>query len=266
MNINKSGMLILSASLLLVMQSCGNNGSPASGATSATTTQAIAPKPAEPETPKCDTSKNDQSPINIVTDSAQGSPRLIPIDLHCAEIKVRTAGERHCTDTNTEVYSLSLDNPNRVKYNGLEYKFLKFHFHDTSEHAINMTGAPMEMHVVFKNEKENLLLVIGVMLRIADKPEPFIPRILEKMKTVNDTFAFNLANLGLTPAKLSCYYTYPGSLTTCDYRTGVTWFVLNDSLPITPDLVAQFRAMHICEARCLQPLKGRKVMKAGRCK
>lgn len=146
------------------------------------------------------------------------------------------------------------------------YQCAQLHFHwgseDTkgSEHLVDGTGFPMEMHFVhFKaihpNIKDALkegtfdsLAVIGVFFKVSESRNPGIDLLLpylQKVKTTNTEVTvspFPLESL-LWGADMSSFYRYNGSLTTPGCFPIVQWTVVKQPISISQDQLNMFRQL-----------------------
>jgi carbonic anhydrase len=117
------------------------------------------------------------------------------------------------------------------------YQLLQLHFHVPSEHQLNGTGAPAEMHIVHRlvGGGADDYAVIGVMLSSGTTYEALEPVFANLPEKVCDTkfdplwIEFDK----LLPKKVSSYYTYAGSLTTPPCTQSVIWYVLGEGRTIS---------------------------------
>lgn len=138
------------------------------------------------------------------------------------------------------------------------YRLLQFHAHTPSEHTLNGTSYPMEVHFVHQNDAGELA-VVGVMVEEGSANESYAAvtgalRQDQQSVTVQDLEA-------LLPNDLS-YYTYPGSLTTPPCTEGVRWIVLEKPITMSPDQLVPFREPGNT-SRPVMPLGNRELRHSG---
>ncbi|KAI5730960.1 hypothetical protein M8J77_002648 [Diaphorina citri] len=144
-----------------------------------------------------------------------------------------------------------------------QYTFEQLHFHwgpnpsMGSEHTINGQTYAAEAHMVhyqsrygsYKKAKENKgLLVLGYIFQVSDhfneELRDFIDPIPLVSRFKNVTFSAPDILKLFKKASNACYYTYTGSLTTGDCAEGVLWILFNQTIPISPQQLSQFRKMY----------------------
>ncbi|BCZ17800.1 hypothetical protein NHP190003_10820 [Helicobacter sp. NHP19-003] len=116
-----------------------------------------------------------------------------------------------------------------VTYRDHEYQLVNLHFHIPMEFAIHGKRQPLSMHLVHK-DAQGRLLVVGIGFTIGHK-NPFLTPLLNayKYKTSPKPLVLNK----LLPDTIH-YYHFNGSLTTPPCTEGVTWFVLEETLSLSP--------------------------------
>ena len=192
----------------------------------------------------------------------------------------------------TAKYSVSMPNDLIIRegpYGEEEYQFLQLHFHwgsvdeQGSEHTIDGTEFPLEMHMVHINSKYvdgegNLdtayatesdgLAVLGFLFHIDDTANDTIESLTDGILSLvspNMTRRYIAANVidALTRrytggdaidatfdiaefvamVNVDDYYTYNGSLTTPDCNEVVTWVVFKHSIGIPSSVLSAFRSL-----------------------
>ena len=197
----------------------------------------------------CETG-NRQSPINItMTHHGDHSQKL---EFHYQTSRLHEMNNGHTI----QVSHLS---GCRVDLNDRKYQLRQFHFHAPSEHHIEDTAFPMEMHLVHQDEKGHVL-VIAVMMA-TDAPQPVLSKLWnwlpEQMrKEVSIPLEVKLTNILPTNTH---HYTYSGSLTTPPCTEGVQWIVLKEPMHVTQQDVDQFVQIIGKNARPIQPLHNRHI-------
>ncbi|XP_061587488.1 carbonic anhydrase [Cololabis saira] len=228
-----------------------------------------------------------QSPINIVPKEAQHDPSL-------KNLKLRyDPGTAKGILNNGHSFQVDfVDDADSSVLNGGPitgtYRLRQFHFHwgagddRGSEHTVNGTKFPCELHLVHWNtkypsfgdaaDKPDGLAVVGVFLKIGPA-NPRLQKVLDaldgiKTKGKQTTFS-NFDPRTLLPGSLD-YWTYDGSLTTPPLLESVTWIVLKEPISVSPAQMAKFRSLLFTgeeESACCmvdnyrppQLLKGRQV-------
>ena len=137
------------------------------------------------------------------------------------------------------------------------YHLKQFHFHTPSEHYIDGTPYPMEVHFVHQAD-DGELAVVGVMMKIGKKNETIgqIWSHIPKSGETNMPKDLKVSAADLLP-RTGIYYKYDGSLTTPPCTEGVKWHVMQDPIEISQEQLTAFQALFPVNARPVQPLKGR---------
>ncbi len=152
----------------------------------------------------------------------------------------------------------NFDGGSSILVDGLIYNLLQFHTHTHSEHAINGTHAPLEMHFVHQNATTGKLAVIGVLVEEGTENavlEHFVhhlPGTKDGSYESSDTFSA----LDLMPSDKS-YFTYAGSLTTPPCSEIVTWIVMEHPIEASTTQIHDFEALEHENARPVQVLGSR---------
>ncbi|XP_033628377.1 carbonic anhydrase 2-like [Asterias rubens] len=238
-------------------------------------------------------SKSKQSPINIVSKSAEHKPigdftlvgfgSTAPTD---ARMKAENNGhtvEVELTSGNYFVSEGGLSAP---------YKAAQFHFHwgnvNTvgSEHTVDGKQYPAEVHIVCYNTKqasvaeaagtEDGLTVLGFLIDIQDEDNPAFAPLFDALSGIqfhgdHEDLATPLIFGDILPSNLSSFYRYSGSLTTPTCNEVVVWNVFTNPILISQAQMDMFRSLNKNELgdavnetyadtfRPVQPLNGRTV-------
>ena len=152
---------------------------------------------------------------------------------------------------------------NSITVNGHTYQFAQFHFHHHSEHAIDGKSYPLEMHIVNQDPSNNTLVVMAVFFQESATENPFIAKVFnnipaQKQKEVQTTESISLRSILPTNQH---YYTYTGSLTTPPCTPGVDWVIFKHPVSISSAQLAKFTQLYPANARPVQPLNTRLVLK-----
>jgi carbonic anhydrase len=201
-----------------------------------------------PEFTKCELGV-EQSPIDI-KDVVKGSSAPITFNYNSSPLVLvnngRTIQVNYAPDSSMTV-------------GGEKYDLLQFHFHTPSEHRINGKAAPMELHLVHRNQAGQLA-VVAVMINNG-KEDPLISKVWQEIppvgqtKTVKST-TINAANL--LPDRRS-YYSYTGSLTTPPCSEAVKWHILTEAISLSQSQIDRFGELYHVDARPIQPIGNRKI-------
>jgi carbonic anhydrase len=118
-----------------------------------------------------------QSPVNILTNQAEGGRHEVAINLHDADPEY----------LENKGHTIELDFPqgSSIAFDDREYQLKQLHFHTPSEHQIDGVTYPMEMHVVNMIEPEGadeppLYLVMSFLFRMGEE-DPFIETFLDQV-------------------------------------------------------------------------------------
>ncbi|SEN03142.1 carbonic anhydrase [Nitrosospira multiformis] len=144
---------------------------------------------------------------------------------------------------------------------GHQWNLAQFHFHTPSEHLINGRASPMEMHLVFSDAANNLLVVGRDIEQGLFKNQALAPIFSDLPKTTEETLNiehFNLNNL--LPNYLGSFR-YSGSLTTPPFTEGVSWVELASPLYLSGSQINAFKSLFPeGNSREIQDLNGRIVL------
>lgn len=144
---------------------------------------------------------------------------------------------------------------------GHQWNLAQFHFHTPSEHLINGRASPMEMHLVFSDAANNLLVVGRDIEQGLFKNQALAPIFSDLPKTTEETLNiehFNLNNL--LPNYLGSFR-YSGSLTTPPFTEGVSWVELASPLYLSGNQIDAFKSLFPeGNSREIQDLNGRIVL------
>ncbi len=162
---------------------------------------------------------------------------------------------------------------NTVTFAGIVYTMRYLHFHAPSEHLIVDKPATMEVHFVHVNEATASNLVVGVLLQRNPLPAPqdallqimqalpLDPKDYRGPVEVKDLALNSLMPGGGPDRPIKPAYTYAGSLTTPPCGETVTWLVCANMASVNPQGVDRFLRYYSGNARPLQPLYRRFILK-----
>lgn len=207
----------------------------------------------KPEYAACKTGQA-QSPIDIPAETA--AVKAGNITLNYSNVPLKVVNNGHTIQVNNSA-------ANTADINGQAYELVQFHFHGPSEHTVGGKGSDLELHLVHKNA-EGKLAVIGLMLDKGTE-NPLVSQIWSNLPTdINQEKEVAGSALDLKaalPADLA-YYHYQGSLTTPPCSEGVMWYVLQNRGSVSEAQIAQFTGIFHGDARPVQPLNGREVVRS----
>lgn len=139
------------------------------------------------------------------------------------------------------------------------YELKQFHFHSPSEHTINGSHYPMEMHLVHRSE-DGQIGVVAVFITQGGHNHAFDP-VWDNLPGPGATRKDSMTTVDvgkLLPAART-YYRYDGSLTTPPCTEHVHWVVLASPVSLSKQQIARFRAVINNNNRPVQPLNNRPV-------
>lgn len=190
-----------------------------------------------------------QSPVNITGVTEDASLPNIPQNYQASAIHVVNKGH---------TIQLNIDAGSSITVDGVVYNLLQFHTHTTSEHNVNGTSYPLELHFVHKNDASGKLAVMGVFVE-EGAANPIFAEYIDHLPTVKDS-SYNVATT-FNPASLfpadKDYYTYAGSLTTPPCSEIVTWIVMEHPIEASLEQIEAFEALEHLNNRPIQALNGR---------
>ncbi len=135
---------------------------------------------------------------------------------------------------------------NTLTLDGKKFELLQFHFHDPSEHTVDGSSHPMEVHLVHKNKETGQLAVVGMFLDLGEKNET-LEAIWEHMpmkKGPAETVEGVTVNIAdLLPQDTQNYFRYYGSLTTPPCSEVVNWIILKEPVKVSSQQVEKFAAI-----------------------
>jgi carbonic anhydrase len=141
--------------------------------------------------------------------------------------------------------------------NGRSFDLKQFHFHAPSEHEINGTSYPMEVHFVHA-DRTGKLAVIGAFIE-KGAPHRELGKVLKAMplETGKEDETLQAVALGEILPKNRTVYQYPGSLTTPPCTEGVLWSVMKTPITMSAQQIALFRDRYDRSNRPVQPMNDR---------
>jgi len=193
-------------------------------------------------------SGREQSPINIT----HGKTKDIGnIRFYYKPSKLNVLNNGH-------TIQVEYDKGSSIRIDGERYDLLQFHFHTPSEHTIEGSSYPMELHLVHKNKKGDLA-VVGVMM-VVGKHNSAFESLWENLpaKEGKENLAEKINVAGILPPGERTFR-YTGSLTTPPCSEGVKWNVLLSPISISNEQLLAFQDLFKNNSRPVQKL-GKRVL------
>jgi carbonic anhydrase len=149
-----------------------------------------------------------------------------------------------------------------AKLDGVDYTLKQFHFHHPSEHTVDGKSFPLELHLV-NQAADGRLAVISVLF-LEGTANPALDSIwaTAPAKEGKAAVAFSIDPAKFMPAS-SGAFRYEGSLTTPPCSETVTWTVMAQPQTVSASQIAAFATLFPYNARPIQPLNRRYVLKTG---
>ncbi|HJT51375.1 MAG TPA: carbonic anhydrase family protein [Nitrosospira sp.] len=200
-----------------------------------------------------------QSPINITSDNTYyGKLPSLDFDLSrdTSLSVINTGSPDHEKTIRADVGV----GEGTLTVSGRTWDLAQFHFHTPSEHLINGRASPMEMHLVFTDDDD--LLVVGRQIErgLFDnyRLSSIFNHLPENPGETLDVDHFNLNSL--VPDYLGSFR-YSGSLTTPPFSEGVSWVELAKPLYLSDKQIDAFESLFPeGNTREVQDLNGRIVL------
>jgi len=198
-----------------------------------------------------------QSPINI-TQTADGDARAWKLDYKKSSLKI--AHHEHVTDIvdNGHTIQVSVDGGSTLTTDRGVYSLKQFHFHTPSEHTVDGSYFPMEMHFVHQSA-DGKFAVVAALIQEGSENENLGKIIPHLPKAKGDSAHLPEVELELSfhlPATTASY-TYMGSLTTPPCTEEVEWLVFRDPISASKAQIEAFASRLSPSNRPTQPLNGR---------
>ena len=195
------------------------------------------------------------SPIDL-KDAIDATLGKLQLDYGAVPLVVRNTGHS---------IQLDLHAGGTMRVGGKQYDALQLHFHHPSEHLLNGRRFPMETHIVHQGP-DGTLGVLAIFFETG-KANPAFQRVLDAMpsdknQTRQVADAVVRASDFLPPANQRSFYRYEGSLTTPPCSETVDWVVLSQPVQVSREQINAFERVYPFNARPLQPLDRRFLLKS----
>ncbi len=204
-----------------------------------------------------------QSPINIITDSAEKD--------NSPEFSIKFNNTAAAVENLGHTVQVDFKEGSTAFAGGKTYSSKQFHFHTPSEHLVDGVTFPMEMHIVnvlkdSANPNNPQYLVVGFLFKMGHENK-FIREFLnsvprEEGKDTLPAGAVHFEDLfnSIPKNAPAGYYIYKGSLTTPPYSETVNWIVKKSILEASPEQIQAIEKIEGDNARHVQALYARKVV------
>jgi carbonic anhydrase len=192
-----------------------------------------------------------QSPIDLSGALNAKAPALIP-----RWIPAR-GGE---VINNGHTLQVNLDAGGSVQLNGKDYVLKQFHFHHPSEHTIDGKPYPLEVHFVHASPDGDIA-VVGVLFEEGEA-NPNLDAIWSTAPVKEgEADISHMLDAGRFMPSGGGAYRYEGSLTTPPCSETVHWTVMAGPVTASPSQIAAFASLFPFNARPVQPLNRRYILK-----
>lgn len=148
-----------------------------------------------------------------------------------------------------------------ILFEGTTYELQQFHFHHPGEHKIDGQEFDMEVHLVHYN-KSGSLVVVAVLMELGEE-NPVLTPIFEELPQLGTKKNLSLTiNAKKLLPTTNNYYYYKGSLTTPPCSEIVNWLIFEQPIQISAQQLEKFTKIIGNNARPIQPLNNRLVVKS----
>ena len=194
-----------------------------------------------------------QSPINISTSVATADTSLQTLNTQYNDQAIEILNNGHTVE-------FEYKSNGTFTVNGAAFDLLQFHFHTPSEHTIDGSHFPMEVHLVHQQSNGDYA-VIGIMVTEGAE-NAFLANFSDNLPATSDDPNYTPGtdvNAGdFFPANPG-YFTYGGSLTTPTCSETVTWFVMKEPVEASAAQIQAFEEILQNNNRPIQDINGRDV-------
>jgi len=200
-----------------------------------------------------------QSPIDIRSDNTYFG-RLSPLQFNLSSDTNLSVINNGSPAVDKTIRANVVPGAGSVTVDGDTYKLAQFHFHEPSEHLENAKPAAMELHLVFADASNNVL-VVGRLVNEGSFNSALGPIFSDLPQNTSTTHTVDHFNLNsLLPDNLESFR-YTGSLTTPPFTEGVKWVNLYQPIEMSKEQIQAFGGLFPeGNAREVQPLNGRIIL------
>lgn len=200
-----------------------------------------------------------QSPIDIRSDNTYFG-RLSPLQFNLSSDTNLSVINNGAPAVDKTIRANVVPGAGSVTLDGDTYKLAQFHFHTPSEHLQNSKATPLEMHLVFA-DASNKVLVVGRWVNEGSFNSSLGPIFNDLPQTITDTHSVNDFNLNSLLPDNRESFRYTGSLTTPPFTEGVKWVNFEQPLEMSKTQIQAFQTLFPeGDARPVQPLNGRIIL------
>ena len=192
-----------------------------------------------------------QSPIDL---HSAIDADLAAVDVDYKSIPLTVLNNGHTIQVNATT-------GNKIKLDDEEFELLQFHFHHPSEHTVDGTPYPMELHFVNANSKGELA-VLGVFLQEGAENtalKPIWDVMPQRKGQPKEISGVKVDISELLPSNREMYR-YFGSLTTPPCSEIVKWIVYQEPIQVSSVQIDRFRKIFPLNARPVQLLARRFIL------
>ncbi len=197
-----------------------------------------------------------QSPVALSGATAVAVP--------CEPLRFRYRSSALYITNDGRALRLGYDRGSFVVWDGLSYELVELRFHVPAEHVIDGYQADAELQLIHGNNRGDIAIV-AVPLVAGPRVNQILRRVLDNAPS-RPGESFNGRNVGVNPLFLlpgrKDYFAYDGSLTRPPCTEGVHWFVMHTPLEVAAADIERLAMLVGRNARPLQSLAGRQVVKA----
>ncbi|MFA7248482.1 MAG: carbonic anhydrase family protein [Dehalococcoidia bacterium] len=161
---------------------------------------------------------------------------------------------------NGHTIQADVTNGGAIDIDGVAFTLVQFHFHAPSEHTVQGKRFAMETHFVHKNAKGEVA-VIGVLHETGLANDALAPILAALPANAEEKKQFANFDVASVLPRDRSMYRYTGSLTTPPCTEGVRWQVIQAPTSVAEAQVKAFNTVIKPNARPVQPLKARDVLK-----
>lgn len=194
-----------------------------------------------------------QSPVDL---AGAVEAEFADIELRWNPVEWTVVNNRHTIQVQSQVQG---SDAGAAVIDGETYALLQFHFHTPSEHAIEGRRFAMEAHFVLTHA-DGRLAVIGVMIEPGSENDLF-HAVMTVAPAEQGEAALGAHDAAALIPPGSGFLRYRGSLTTPPCSEVVLWSVMDTPIRVDPSDIDIFAGLFRMNARPLQPLFRRYVLR-----
>ncbi|MFE8700006.1 carbonic anhydrase [Cytobacillus sp. FJAT-54145] len=193
-----------------------------------------------------------QSPINIDKNEVIENSTLLDIQFHYFSTGFVAPDTKYTIELTPEMKQ------NYIKIGEEKYLLKQIHFHQPSEHQIDLKKFPLEIHFVHQNLNGEIA-VVGVFSDVG-RLNPTMERVLNLIPSTKGEKRIEQLNIDALLPEEKTFYRYQGSFTIPPCTERVEWIIFKTPIEMSTQ---QFRSFSEkfpqANARPLQPINKRKI-------